>query len=362
MPKQHRIVVNGEAFSATRGDVLLDAALAAGIDMPHDCRAGQCGSCAVSLVDGSVWGGESSEPGMVLACQCRVISDAELAVEDTPVVDSVSGVVTGMTPLAPDIVEVRIKLVDPVEYLPGQYFRLRFQGFPERCYSPTMPLDRPGDGRKLYFHIRRMADGRVSPAVGTAIRKGHRVKLTGPFGSAYLRPHLDNRLVLVATGTGFAPIWSLACDAISENPEREMIVVAGAQSIESLYMVPALCRLAQYPNVRVIPTTSTPQTVSRVVRHGRPTEHLPSLSPEDIVYVCGAPLMVEAVKEIARGASAVFYADPFVAQGDDEDSLLSRALGWITGSTATKPVPPQERRPAQPGRPALVATQGDRWR
>jgi 3-phenylpropionate/trans-cinnamate dioxygenase ferredoxin reductase subunit len=67
-----------------------------------------------------------------------------------------------------------------------------------------------------------MEDGRVSTSLGKRITPGHRVKLTGPYGSAHFRPNLDSRLILVATNTGFAPIWSIAVAALRENPERKI--------------------------------------------------------------------------------------------------------------------------------------------
>jgi NAD(P)H-flavin reductase/ferredoxin len=360
MANKHTVIVNGQTFTAGRGDILLDAALAAGLEMRHDCRAGQCGSCAVSVVGGQVYGGAGHDAGSVLACQCRIISDVEVAMEDTPPVSMACGVVAAVIPLSADIMEVRIEPHDPVEYLPGQYFKLRFRGFPNRCYSPTMPLDRPGNGRHMHFHIRRTEGGRVSPHLGTAIRKGHKVQMTGPFGTAYLRPDRDNRLVLVATGTGFAPIWSIVCDALTENPDREIFMVVGAQTIDALYMVRAITRLAQCPNVTIVPTTSQPQTVTRVVRQGRPTEHLPQLTPDDIVYICGAPPMVQAAREIANLAGAMCYADPFVAQNNDDEDFLSKALGWITGGAGASATPPPDARKQQPGRPVLVTIQGEK--
>ena len=229
MSKTYTIVANGETFTATRGDVLLDAALIAGVDLPHDCRAGVCGSCAVTVCQGRLYGGECSEPRVVLACQARVIGNVEVMVEATPPVKTASGVVTGMSFLSSDVVEVRIEPSSPVEFLPGQYFRLKFRGCPDRCYTPTVPLERANDGHSMHFQIRRVADGRVSSMLGEEIGKHHRLKITGPFGSAYFRDHLTNRLVLIAMGTGFAPIWSIANAAIAENPYRHMVMVVGAE-------------------------------------------------------------------------------------------------------------------------------------
>jgi 3-phenylpropionate/trans-cinnamate dioxygenase ferredoxin reductase subunit len=306
------VLINGEAFPANCGDLLLDAALLHGIDIPYDCRSGYCGSCRVRVLEGLVLGGQTSDPESVLACQCRVISDLELALEEVPEITRFNGRVLDLGPLANDIAEVCIELPRPAHYLPGQHYRVEFRGFPPRSYSPTVPLDGPADDRVVRFHVRRVSNGHVSSALGGAIRERHRVKLTGPFGSAYLRPHLPDRLVLVASGTGFAPLWSIADAALRERPERELVFVVGARTLESLYMIPALCRLALYPNVNIIPVVSQPQTTSRIVRQGRQTDHLPALSEHDVVYTAGAPAMVESVARLANAAAARCYADAFV--------------------------------------------------
>lgn len=76
------------SFRAKPGENLLDAALMNGIDMPHDCRSGTCGSCRCTLSSGSVEGGETDSPGAVLACQAKVVSDLEIIVEETPPVET----------------------------------------------------------------------------------------------------------------------------------------------------------------------------------------------------------------------------------------------------------------------------------
>ncbi len=302
-----------------------------GIDIPHDCRSGHCGTCRTRVTEGRVYGGESDESGVVRACQARIIGDVTLETDAMPNILSTTAKVSAVVRLARDVVEVSIETGRPVFYLPGQYFQVRFRGYPARCFSPTVALD-GGNDQMIRLHIRRVPDGRVSSALGGAIRAGHRLRLDGPFGSAYLRNNLPNRLVLIASGTGFAPIWSIATAAIDEDPDREMVLVAGARSLDDLYMVPALCVLAHFPNVRVIPVTGTPQTVTDVIRTGRPTDHLPALVDRDIVYACGAPRMVEAVAQRAAAAGARCYADAFVPPQRNENGLLSRAMAWVTAA------------------------------
>ena len=207
----------------------------------------------------------------------------------------------------------------------------RFSGYPSRPFSITHPLRGNPNSGSVWFHVRRMKDGRVSSSLGKRITLGHRLKLTGPYGSAHFRPNLG-RLILVATNTGFAPIWSIAVAALRENPKRRMMVVAGGRTIEFFYMGPALVRLDRFPNVLVVPVCSTPQTLSKAVKRGRPTDFLPRLLPTDVLYACGAPGMVNSIKSIAALIGAVCYADPFVPTTDDavEENVLTRAMGWLT--------------------------------
>lgn len=331
MARSHQITINGNTFLARRGELLLDAALSNGIDLPYDCRAGHCGTCCVRLVSGEVRGGQGSEPGIVHACQCRIVGDAVIEREQTSGVRTVEGVLSSLRALSPEVMEVGIRTDRALPYHAGQYVQVRFNGYPSRPFSITHPLGGNPSSRSVWFHVRRMKDGRVTSSLGRHIKPGHQVKLTGPYGSAHFRPNLDGRLILVATNTGFAPIWSIAVAALRENPQRRMMVIAGGRAIESLYMGPALVRLARFPNVLVVPTCSAPQALNKTVNRGRPTDYLPRLLPTDVLYACGAPGMVDSIKSIAAQVGAVCYADPFVPTTDDtvEESVLTRAMGWL---------------------------------
>jgi NAD(P)H-flavin reductase/ferredoxin len=335
MARSHQITINGKSFQARRGELLLDAALSNGIDMPYNCRAGHCGTCCVRLVSGQVHGGEGAEPGIIHACQGRLVHDVVIEMGQSAAVRMVEGVVSSLRPLSPEVMEVGIRTARALPYHPGQYVQVRFSGYPSRPYSLTHPLRGNPDNRSVWFHVRRMEDGRVSTSLGKRITPGHRVKLTGPYGSAHFRPNLDSRLILVATNTGFAPIWSIAVAALRENPERRMMIIAGGRTLESLYMGPALGRLARFPNVRVIPVCSRPQTTTAAVKLGRPTDFIPRLHPSDVIYACGAPGVVDAVKGMAARVGAACYADPFLPtdNNDVEEGVLTRALGWLGAPT-----------------------------
>jgi 3-phenylpropionate/trans-cinnamate dioxygenase ferredoxin reductase subunit len=291
----------------------------------------------------------------------RIPMDVEKA--EASGVRSVDGVLSSLRALSPQVMEVGIRIEHALGYRAGQYAQLRFEGYPSRPFSITHPLSQGNkDSRLIWFHIRHMENGRVTSLLGKRIMLGHRVKLTGPYGSAYFQPNMDNRLILVAADTGFAPIWSIAAAALYENPSRQMLIVAAGETIESFYMGPALRKLARFPNVRVVPICSTPQNVTRAVRIGHPTDFLTSLEPTDVVHVCGAPQMVEAVEAIAMSAGAICFADPFVrAAGDPvEEDDLSGALRW---PAMIKRIAPIERRSAKNAnrRKRLRRPKGNWW-
>jgi NAD(P)H-flavin reductase len=331
MSKTCKVTLNNEPFLANCGDLLLDSALMNGIDLPHDCRSGICGACRVRLVDGRVFGGHEQGDDMIHACQARVVSDLRIVTEPVPDQVSMSGRVANIARLAPDVIGVDVELPKPLHYLPGQYCKVQFRRFPARSYSPTYPLEGSPDHRLLHFHVRRLSDGAVSSALGRNIRVGHRVKVTGPLGSAFLRPNHAGSIVLVASGTGFAPMWSIAVAAIMERPQRELIFVVAARKLQSLYMHSALCRLALFPNVTIIPTVSEPQSLSLAIRVGKPTDHLPNLSRNDVVYASGAPAMTEHVARIAKAAGAKCHTDPFQSSPklDVHNKMTERLITWL---------------------------------
>jgi NAD(P)H-flavin reductase len=328
MRRTCKVTLDKDAFHANCGDILLDSALLNGVEFRHDCRSGVCGTCRVRLVNGKVFGGTEEGSDMIYACQARVVSDLTLVTEPLPDTVSLPARLADLTRLAPDVIGVNIELPRPLTYLPGQYCKLQFRGFPARCYSPSYPLEGAPERRLLQFHIRRFPDGAVSAALGENIRAGHRVRVTGPFGSSHFRPNHPGRIVLVASGTGFAPMWSIAAAAITEEPRRELMFVVAARKLQSFYMHAALCRLALFPNVTIIPTVSEPQNISAAIRIGRPTDYLPVLSPDDMVYASGAPAMTSEIARIARVAGAVCHTDPFVPNvRPTEAGLMGRLFG-----------------------------------
>lgn len=340
------LLINGRKIKASPGDTLLDAGLANRIVIPHDCCTAQCSSCRVRVYDGEVDDAGTRVGDTVLACQATVTGNAVIEFDEVPLPAKRAGTVTAIERIAPDIVEVVVTVSRPLTYLPGQYVKVAFAGFPSRDYSPTLRVDGTGELNELVFHIRACPDGAVSPHLGRRIALGHGVRVRGPFGNAFFRK-AEGRIVLVGTGTGWAPLWAVARAARYHQPEREMVVVVGARDPANLYMQTSLDWLRQ-TGVQDITMTSTGQRDDGPIRVGRPTVHLPRLQETDTVYVAGAPEMVAAVEFLAGIGGAACYADPFLpATGRPRlGSLIAEWVRQLVSAGGVKAAVAQEE--AQP--------------
>lgn len=333
MANRLKVTANGRSFGVRCGAVLLDSALIQGVELPHDCRAGRCGSCLTRVRRGVTVGGESPQPGMVYACQARVLSDLDIEVESLPDPVRIGAWIGSLTELCSDVVQLEIQTETPPGMLPGQYCRFAFKGFPARSYSPTAALLGPSRPGTFFLHIQRVRDGRVSSQLGHTIQAGHPLTIEGPFGTAFHRPGRSERLVLAASGTGFAPIYAVAEAALREDFNRHIVMVAGARRLQSLYMPAALGWMSTAPNVTVIATADEAQSLSRVVRTGTPADHLPPLSAHDVVYAAGGPRIVKAVSKVAVEAGAQVHFDVFQPAGPEETGgglggLVSKMSAW----------------------------------
>jgi 3-phenylpropionate/trans-cinnamate dioxygenase ferredoxin reductase subunit len=345
------LIVNGHAIRANVGETLVDAALGGWTVIPHDCCSGQCETCRVTVVGGSVDDQGTGDGRTVLGCTATIEGDAEIEFEEVPTVAKRAGVITEISNLAPDVVEVVVTLVEPIEYRPGQYFNVKFSGFPGREFSQTVRWDGSCEPNELLFHIRRYRRGLVSTQIGATIRVGHRVNVRGPFGQAFLREG-SGPLVLVSGGTGWAPIWSVASLARRTQRHRDLIIIAGARNPTSIYMVKSLESLAD-DGVRDIMIT-TENGASRPLLPGTPTNYLPSLGLEDTVYVAGPPGLVDAVKIKARQGRARCYADPFLP-GAQKLSMADRLTQMLRAPFGRSSIAQPHPRATEPAyQPVLV--------
>ena len=274
MRKICKVTVNNEPYLANCGELLLDWALDE--RRRSAARLSRRRLRRLPRAPGRRQGVRRPEPGddMIHACQARIVSDLAIATEAVARSRLAGGAVAGIVRLAPDISGVDVECAETAAITsPANIASCSFAAFRRDLTARPIRWKAAPHDRLLHFHIRGPTGGTVSSALGRHIRHGHRVKTDGPFGSAFFREGHAGRIVLVASGTGFAPMWSVAVAAIMERPQRELVFIVAARNIRSLYMHAALCRLALFPNVTIIPAGvgTAERLARRSQRAGRPS-------------------------------------------------------------------------------------------
>ena len=325
----------GAHIVVRRGERLLSAALAAGLDWPYDCRVGSCGTCRCVLKSGRIKAltdfvytldAADVRAGAILACQTELKSDVVVEValgEARSALDAVSGTIAGAAPLTHDILEVVINTARPAfaAARAGQYAELSVAGLPPRSYSfARVPAREPGGA--LRFYIRHIPGGAFTDWLFAADRVGSRVTLSGPHGSFYQRPG-TGRLWCMAGGSGLAPIEALIEDGVAQGLQRDCTVIFGARTERDLYRLDELAALGRrwQGDFNLVPILSEEAAGSTWAgARGLVTAALEQLAagalgPDDQGYLCGPPPMVDAcivaLEALGLPREAIFF-DRFV--------------------------------------------------
>jgi NAD(P)H-flavin reductase len=223
---------------------------------------------------------------------------------------------------APDVAIIRLRSTGgtPLDYIAGQYIDVLLAADQRRSYS----MATAAGADLLELHVRHLPGGLFSDRVFAGLQVGERLQIEGPCGSFFLRDG-SQPAILLASGTGFAPIKALLEEAIRSGSTRSMCLYWGGRKQADLYM-DALCRswAETLPWFRYIPVLSEPETGSNWPGrsgfvHLAVMQDYPDLSQHQ-VYACGAPVVVEAAR---RDFSAVcglpptdFFADAFLSKAD----------------------------------------------
>lgn len=307
-----RIVNIERSIDVTRDQTILSAALEAGIDYPHGCRSGRCGSCKSRLVEGEVrlldhtrfaLSEAEREAGLILACRAVPGSDAVVAWlgdeedrADHPL-RCVEARVSAIEEATHDIRVLRLRPDGPpLAFSAGQYATLTVPGAPPRDYSMANP---PG-AAEIELHVRRVPGGATSEAIHGRLRPGDRVRLKGPRGAAHLRTGHTGPILAVAGGSGLAPIRSIVETALALRLRQPIHVYFGARSERDLYLTDRFQALAdRHANLRFEAVLSEP-TEATGTRAGLVVDaalaDLPDLDGWTC-YAAGPPAMVEALAE-----------------------------------------------------------------
>lgn len=309
LPSQQVIVVQ-------ENETILDAALRAGLNLPHSCKGGHCSSCRARIREGRI-GYPRGRPlglleqeereGYALLCQAHARS-ADLAIEVREIrpphpevqLKSLPCRIERMQRLAPDVMAVFLRLPanEAFHFFAGQYLDIMLPQNRRRSFSIASA---PRSGELIELHIRKVASGEFTQQLFNGMKEKTLLRIEGPLGQFWFRRESPRPALLIGGGTGYAPLRSMLRDLLEVGDRRPLHLYWGVQAHRDLYedkQVRELC--GKYPNLRYTPVLSDAQpedqwTGRRGMVHAAALEDHPQLRDFD-VYASGPPAMVEAVR------------------------------------------------------------------
>lgn len=327
-------------FEARPSQTILEASIAAGVNLPYGCRSGSCGNCKGDIISGEIDYGEyaasaltdaEKAAGKALFCCAHPLTDVviecrEIASDVIPP-RILPTRVERKVQLSHDVMALFLKLPssEHLQFKAGQYIEFLLKDGKRRAFSIA---NAPHVDNLLELHLRLIPGGQFTEYVFNEMPEKAILRIEAPFGSFFLREESTKPIIMVAGGTGFAPIKGIIEHMLHHNIQRDVILYWGALTKQDLYM-PALPEAwaAEYPNIRFIPVLSDAKLEDQW--QGR-TGYVHQAVLDDFaatgladfeVYCCGAPAMVE-----------VAHAS-FIEAGLAEDAFLSDAF------TYAKPLP-----------------------
>ncbi len=333
---------SGHAFSVQSGQTVLDGAMAAGLVLPYSCRNGACSSCKGRVIEGEVDAGpypaqalspEELADGYTLFCQARPGTDLKIEVREVRLATDIQirkmpVRVQTLTRRADDVMVVQLQLpaADPFRFYAGQYVEIIMKDGARRSYSMA---NAPHTGSPLELHIRHLPGGRftdhVFGAAETQMKEREILRVEGPFGSFFLREESDKPIILLASGTGFAPVQAIMQHMQHMGSERPTVLYWGGRRPHDLYLADVAREWeASLAHFRFVPVVSDalPEdewTGRTGFVHEAVLADVPDMSGYE-VYACGAPVMVDAARRSFSSACGLpeeaFFADAFTSEAD----------------------------------------------
>jgi CDP-4-dehydro-6-deoxyglucose reductase len=331
MSYQITIQPSGHVYDAKAYETVLESAIEAGFNIPYGCRNGACGSCKGTILSGEVDYGDyarsalsedEKEQGKALFCCARPLSDLTIECREIIVGTIPPRIlparVEGKKQLSHDVMALYLKLPssEHLQFLAGQYIEFLLKDGKRRAFSLS---NAPHADNLLEFHLRLIPGGVFTEYVFNEMPDKAIMRFEGPFGSFYYRDNSQKPMIMVAGGTGFAPIKGIVEHMLHHNIKRDIVIYWGARALEDLYM-PELPQAwaEQYEHIKFIPVLSDAKPEDQWqgrtgLVHQAVLDDISDLSNFE-VYCCGAPAMVEVAHASFQQAGLpedAFYSDAF---------------------------------------------------
>lgn len=315
------IIYEGIHYHCRETETVLDALLRQGVAIPFSCRNGICHVCLMRCESGQV--DERAQAGLkpglqalgyFLPCSTRPQQDLVIA-PPRPEDLYIQAIVNSKKILNSSVCRLLLEpATDSFDYHPGQFINLRRSDGLTRSYSLASI---PGD-YFLELHIRRRRNGQLSNWIFDELQVNDELEIHGPSGDNFYQPdNRDQPLLLIATGTGVAPLWGILRDALDRGHTGPIQLYHGSHDREGLYLHDTLKEMQlRYPNLQYHPCLSG-QEVPSGIRAGR--ADVIALAEQSMlsgwrVHIAGVPAMVYATRDAVLGAGARetdVLADPF---------------------------------------------------
>jgi len=341
----------GQTIEIEEGQTILDAALRAGIYLPHACCHGLCATCKVQVSDGEVEHGEASsfalmdferDEGKCLACCATAQSDLviEAEIEEDPDAENLpvrdfDGTVTRIESLTPTIKGVWIKLDEPMRFQAGQYVNLELPGgIGSRAFSIASA---PSSDGEVELNIRIVPGGQGTTYVHEKMQAGEKVRISGPYGRFFVKKSAQVPVLFMAGGSGLSSPRSMILDLLEEGFELPITLVYGQRTRDELYYHDDFLALAEkHSNFRYVPALSgEPEGSGWSGFRGFVHEAAKAAFDNDFrgnkAYLCGPPLMIEAcITTLMQGRlfERDIYTEKFISAADAQQvrSPLFKAI------------------------------------
>lgn len=331
----------GRTFTVEADEPVLQAAIRQGVGLPYGCKDGACGSCKSRLLEGRVVHGthqakalstDEEAAGLMLTCCAIPQTDVVIEARSVPgagqfAVRKMPSRVLSISRPAHDVAVLMMQLPanDPLRYHAGQYIEFILRDGERRSYSMANAPHTQTDKPVIELHLRHMPGGKFTDHVFGALKEKDILRIEGPFGSFFLREDSDKPIVLLASGTGFAPIKAIIEHLQFKGTTRPVVLYWGCRSKSDLYLHDwALAAADQMPHLQYVPVLSEPRaedawTGRTGLVHRAVMADLPNLSGHQ-VYACGAPVMVDSAQRdlvvMCHLPAEEFYADSFTSEAD----------------------------------------------
>ena len=317
MPK---IIYGGQSYECDEGSVL-DCLTAHGVAVPSSCRSGVCQTCLMRVTEGEV--PEKARAGLkptlaaqnyFLACSCYPEKDIEVVLPEAGL-GRLEAKVARVEYLNADILGIRLKPSRTFEYKAGQFINLFKDEATARSYSLASV---PALEEELFLNVRKVPGGLVSGWAFADIKAGDTLTISEASGDCFYVPgHPEQNILLIATGSGLAPLYGIIRDALLNAHHGKLSLYHGSYNADGFYLVEELRELAQaHPNFEYVPCISD-GVASAGYASGMVLDVALADNPDLSgwrVFLCGNPNMVNAAKQqtfFAGASMRDIFADPF---------------------------------------------------